>query len=171
MENKKEVYIDTSEAQVAQAKVDGQKVSEEQLRNVYPEEDPRKFNTHYTEQEAVEYASKEHLQPITGIDSADKEHIHAPHEEKEKASTKEYPKLQVWAVAAQGILTVICFFYFRVPLFLVPMAFGASALIMPNYKLLPKKFPRLGFNPLAPLLVVDICLLLIGFMLLVGQLF
>ena len=171
MDNKKEVDIDASEAKVEQAEIENTHISTEQIRNIYPEEDPRKFNTHYDEQEAVEYESKDHSQPIDGIKSVDKEHIHAAREEKEKVRDKEYPKVQVWAVALQGFLTAASLFFFSAPMFLTAMAFVAGVLIMPNYKLLGKTYPKLGFNPFIPLLVVDIFLMAIGFILLVASIF
>lgn len=208
MDNRKEVNIDAVAAEAQAGLSDDStttKVGADQLRNIYPEEDPRKFNTHYTEQEAVEYASKDHAQPITGVNSADQARIHVAREVltgeflkdrnisahtmqrkmnpddgrvigeeqrmNEALAEKKYPKLQPWAVFLQVFLTVACLFFVKVPAFMMAMAFVAGVLVMPNYRLLGKKFPRLGFNPLVPFLVVDILLMLAGFMLLVGQIF
>lgn len=169
MENKKEVNIDAGEAAVSEAEVQNAKVSSEQIRSIYPEEDPRKFNAHYTEQEAVEYASRDHSQPITGVGAADPR-IHAAHDEK-ALPEKEYPKVQIWAVALQVFLTVLSLFFTTVPLFMIAMSFTAGVLVMPNYRLLAKEYKVLGFNPFKPLLTVDIIIMVSGFVLMVGQIF
>lgn len=155
MENKKEVNIDASGASSGVAEISGGKISSEQLRSVYPEEDPRKFNTHYSEQEAAEYATRDHTQTISSVASADKEHIHAAREEKPKPP-KEYPPVKKVPLAIAIVLTAGAWFFTGKAGLMLSIAVVASVVSSLNYKTFKKEFPRLGFNPMLALFIFDL---------------
>ena len=144
------------------------KISAEQVRNIYPEEDPRKFNSHVDEQEIAEYIKKDHSQPITGVNSADKEHIRPARKENEKPP-KDYPSPKILPVILGVALTIGAWFFINTPVIMFAIAFGASLTVIPNYKSLNKVYPRLGFNPVKALMIIDVVMMVLAALYWIGS--
>ena len=126
----------------------------ERFAGVYPDADPRKFNSHTTDQEIAEYVNADHTQKISNEQSADKEHIHAAREE-ETPEEKVYPELKKSPLLLQIIFTIAALLFVNLPAIMFALAFVANLMLLPNDKLLAKEYKVLGFNPLRTLLIID----------------
>jgi len=83
----------------------------ERFAGVYPDADPRKFNSHTTEQEIAEYVNTDHTQKISNEGSADKEHIRAAYFGKKQRKTT-WSKKQQWQELLVTIVSIILFLIF-----------------------------------------------------------
>ncbi len=141
----------------------------ERFQGIYPDADPRKFNARATEQEIAEYVNSDHTQKISNENSADKEHIHAPREEK-LPTEKVYPKLKKSPLLLQVIFTISALMFVNLPIIMFFLAFVANLMILPNDKLLAKEYKVLGFNPMRALLIVDTAIAIFAFIWLIKDL-
>ena len=83
----------------------------ERFAGIYPDADPRKFNSHTTEQEIAEYVNTDHTQKISNEGSADKEHIRAAYFGKKQRKIT-WSKKQQWQELLVTIVSVILFLIF-----------------------------------------------------------
>ncbi len=135
------------------------------MAGVYPDADPRKFNTRTTEQEMTDYAQSDHTQKINSLNSVDQIHIHAPRFET-PSKEPEYPPEKWSLFIISLLLTVISVFFFQTEVIMLILAFVASLVDVPNAKIFPKQYKILGFNPFKFLFFLDVFLMIVGVLLL-----
>lgn len=144
----------------------------ERVAGIYPDADPRKFNTRTSEQEVAEYVAHDHTQPIDSLHSVDAEHIHGARMQEEKAE-KEYPAPHWGSFVVATLIAFLSLFVmpsgffasfpaYVAPLVMLAFVFASSLLILPDYRALNKEYKVLGFNPLKALFIFDMIMLLIG---------